>query len=124
MKKWKRFLCWLLALFFVLAVLLVLLGLRQFRDRTPGYSIDLKISDAKARAAAQPLRVGFGRVNISPNVSDTNHPIWLAGFSQKRAATAVHDDLWAVACVIDDGITRVGIVALDAIGFFHDDVVA
>ena len=32
--------------------------------------------------------------------------------------------LWAVAIVIDDGEHRVGLVALDAIGLFHDDVVA
>ena len=36
----------------------------------------------------------------------------------------MHDDLWAVAAVIDDGSHRIGIVALDAIGLFHDDVVA
>ena len=41
-----------------------------------------------------------------------------------RAATAIHDDLWAVACVMDDGHTRLGIAVLDAIGFFNDDVAA
>jgi hypothetical protein len=63
-------------------------------------------------------------VKINPDLSDTNRPVWLAGFSQHRAATAIHDDLWAVAVVLDDGYARLGIVALDAIGFFHDDVVA
>jgi hypothetical protein len=48
----------------------------------------------------------------------------MAGFSNGRAATAVHDDLLAAATVIDDGYTRVGLVALDAIGLFHDDVLA
>jgi hypothetical protein len=48
----------------------------------------------------------------------------VAGFSHHRAATAIHDDLWAIACVVDDGYTRFGVVALDAIGFFHDDAVA
>jgi hypothetical protein len=50
--------------------------------------------------------------------------MWMAGFSQHRAATAFHDDLWAIACVLDDGHARLGVVGLDAIGFFHDDVVA
>jgi hypothetical protein len=36
----------------------------------------------------------------------------------------VHDDLWAVAAVVDDGTRRIGLVALDAIGLFHDDVIA
>ena len=51
------------------------------------------------------------------------HPIYVAGFGQNRKATTVHDDLWAIACVIDDGWSRLGIVSPDAIGFFHDDVV-
>jgi hypothetical protein len=123
-KLWRRVLRWVLLALFVVILALVGLGFYVFRDRTPGYSVDLRIDDAKTRANPQPLRVGFGRVKISPDLSDTNHPIWLAGFSQKRAATAVHDDLWAVACVVDDGVSRVGIVALDAVGFFHDDAVA
>jgi hypothetical protein len=90
-----------------------------FRDRNPGYTLDLNIDPTAGRA----LRAGFGRVEINPDLSDPGRPVWLAGFSQNRAATAIHDDLWAVASVIDDGQTRIGIVALDAIGFFHDDVV-
>ena len=50
--------------------------------------------------------------------------VWVAGFAHNRAATRIHDDLKAVATVIDDGEHRVGIVALDAIGFFHDEVLA
>src|SRR5437899_246736 len=94
-----------------------------FRDRNPGYALDLKIDDAQSRANPRPLRVGFGRVQINPDLSDPKRPVWVAGFSHNRAATAIHDDLWAIACVLDDGYTRVGIVALDAIGFFHDDTV-
>jgi hypothetical protein len=123
-RPWLLVLRWILILLFLLIIALVGLGFYVFRDRTPGYSLDLRIDDAKARANARPLRVGFGRVKINPELWDTNRPVWLAGFSQKRAATSIHDDLWAVACVVDDGSTRVGIVALDAIGFFHDDVVA
>jgi hypothetical protein len=50
--------------------------------------------------------------------------VWVAGFAHNRAATRVHDDLKAVAAVIDDGEHRIGLVALDAIGFFHDEVLA
>ena len=95
-----------------------------FRDRNPGYSVALNIDASKAKAEGQPLRVGFGRVKINPDLSDPGRPVWLAGFSQHRAATKIHDDLWAIACVLDDGSTRLGVVVLDAIGFFHDDVIA
>ena len=67
--------------------------------------------------------MGFSRAKISPDISNSRKPIYIAGFSQNRVASRIHDDLWAVACVIDDGETRLGIVALDAIGFFHDDVI-
>lgn len=111
------------ALVVVLLVAVVARLLYAFHDRHSGYRIELAIDGAKARAAAKPLQVGFGRQKINPRMDDPQRPVWLAGFSNGRAATAIHDDLWAVACVLDDGVTRVGIVALDAIGFFEDDVI-
>ena len=119
-----RILRWGAALLLVLGIALIARGLYAFRDRVPGYALDLKIDAAKSLAEPRPLRVGFGRVKINPDLSDPQRPVWLAGFSQHRAATAIHDDLWAIACVLDDGHTRLGIVGLDAIGLFHDDVVA
>jgi hypothetical protein len=111
----------------ILVLVIVSLGMARFwyafRDRNPGYTLDLNIDGAVAESDPRPLYAGFGRVNISPDLSDPERPVWMAGFGNHRAATAIHDDLWAVACVIDDGHTRVGIVALDAIGFFHDDVI-
>lgn len=98
--------------------------LHAFRDRNPGYTVSLNIQPAATNESARHLRVGFARVKINPDLSNPKQPIWLAGFKQHRAATTIHDDLWAVACVIDDGRTRLGIAAIDAIGFFHDDVVA
>jgi hypothetical protein len=115
---------WALLAMLVFAVVLIVRGIYAFRDRTPGYKVEVRIDPAKARATAHYLRVGFSRFRINPDLSDTNQPVWLAGFGQKRAATSIHDDLWAIACVLDDGFSRVGIVALDAVGFFHDDVVA
>ena len=119
-----RIVRWGGALVLLVLMALVARGIYAFRDRSPGYALDLSIDDAKSRAEPRPLRVGFGRVKINPDLSDRKRPVWLAGFSQHRAATAIHDDLWAVGAVLDDGYTRLGIVALDAIGFFHDDVVA
>ena len=98
-------------------------GYFAFHDRLPGYSLNLRINAAKSSQKPRPLRVGFARVKINPELSNPNRPVYLAGFGQNRKATALHDDLWAIACVIDDGWSRLGIVTLDAIGFFHDDVV-
>jgi hypothetical protein len=112
--------------FVALTALCVILGRGYFafRDRLPGYSLDVQIHPPKAAGAASlGLRAGFARVKINPDLSNAEHPIYIAGFGQNRKATAIHDDLWAIACVIDDGSTRLGIVSLDAIGFFHDDVV-
>lgn len=116
----------LLALGATVVIVLALAGLRAyfaFHDRLPGFSLDLRVDPGKAAANPRPLRVGFGRVKINPDLSNPKHPIYIAGFGQNRKATAVHDDLWAVACVLDDGWSRLGIVSLDTIGFFHDDVV-
>ncbi len=120
MKFLKRFAKWTAVVVVVVAIAAVARGCHAFRDRTPNYSLDVKI---KPGSAPKALRAGFGRVAINPNLSNTNAPVWLAGFSHNRAATGIHDDLEATACVVDDGNTRVGIVALDAIGFFHDDVI-
>ncbi|UQA57703.1 hypothetical protein [Polyangium aurulentum] len=50
--------------------------------------------------------------------------VWLAGFSNGRAATAVHDEVWARALVLEQGDVSVGMVALDCVGYFHQDVLA
>jgi len=35
----------------------------------------------------------------------------------------VHDDLWARTMVLDDGNTRLAVVAVDVIGMFHPMVI-
>src|SRR5262245_10887586 len=101
----------------VLVLVLVLIALVMaraawvFRDRFPGYSVDVRVAGHKG-TERRALRVGFGRVNITPSVGGTNTPVWIAGFDQGRAATGVHDDLFAVGTVLDDGQTRLGIVAV------------
>jgi hypothetical protein len=116
----------LVALVLTLALIVglaIIRGYFAFRDRLAGFSLDLQVDPAKAASNLRPLRVGFARVRINPNLSDSKHPIYVAGFGQNRKATAIHDDLWAIACVIDDGWSRLAVVSLDSIGFFHDDVV-
>ena len=60
---------------------------------------------------------------FTPPVGPDAAPVRIAGFGQGRDATGVHDDLTARALVIETGDATVALVALDLIGFFHDDVV-
>ncbi|GAB3260094.1 hypothetical protein GCM10027347_24160 [Larkinella harenae] len=120
-------------------------GYYNSRDRHPGYSLRLNVPPSDP----QPLTVGFAALKITPYLpdrwtdqngdaaynpgdgdtySDDNHngkfdAYWMAGFSQKRAASGVHDDLWARAMVIDDGQTRLAFVAVDLLGFTHKNVI-
>jgi hypothetical protein len=105
----------------LLALAAVLVGWASWnlRDLNPGADFELELRASPSTKAA--LRVGFARRTINP---DFSRPVWLAGFAHGRRATSIHDDLFAVASVVDDGEHRVGIVALDAIGFFHDEVLA
>lgn len=140
---------WLLriggALLGIVLVLLVLAFI-NLRDRHPGYKVDLHIS---AKNKPGQIKVGFAAYPITPTIIDTWNDsnndaeynekdgdtfndnngngkfdaYWIAGFSQKRAANGVHDNVWARAVVFDDGKTRLAAVSLDAIGFSHEDIV-
>jgi hypothetical protein len=68
------------------------------------------------------MLAGFARESITPDVNDPKHPIWIAGFGQKRQAKSVHDELLASAVAISNGEKKGVIVALDAIGFMHNDI--
>lgn len=107
----------------VLVAAFILGALYMFRDRTSGYSLSLDIVPPATAATDGSLRVGFGRVDITPSTTNASRPVWLAGFDQNRRATGVHDPLSAVATVIESGGTRLGIAAIDSIGFFYDDVI-
>lgn len=140
----------LLYVFFVLILLFIIFGscaLYNIRDRHSGYELDLILPDQPV--AGQVLSIGVGKMTITPKLEDTwvdadsnarfepekgdsyiDHnnngkfdAFWLAGFSQNRPAAGIHDDIWARAVVWDDGRLRIALVVIDAIGFFHDDVV-
>jgi hypothetical protein len=142
MKKVFKFLGAVIAM--LLLALLVFFYINT-RDRHPGYSVDLNIKNE----SPGDIMVGFAAVKITPQIHDrwvdANNdakyvpkdgdtfedlngngkfdPIWIAGFSNKRAANGVHDDLWARTVVFDDGKTRISLTSIDAIGFMHDEVV-
>ena len=132
-------------LFFLSAFLVGAWICYNLRDRHPGYSVNLKLHSSPV---PQPIRAGFSAVPITPTLIDTwidadsngifNPQIdsyvdrnnnkrfdafWIAGFGKARAAQSVHDDLWARAIIIEVDTVKVAFVALDLIGFFHDDVV-
>ncbi|MCS6968787.1 MAG: neutral/alkaline non-lysosomal ceramidase N-terminal domain-containing protein [Cytophagales bacterium] len=115
------------------------------RDRTPKYQLALRIDPPEVPS----LKVGFAKVNITPQLldrwkdangdaqfdqsdgdswEDVNKngrfdAVWMAGFQHKKPAQGIHDSLWARCVVIDDGKTRIALVALDLIGIGHDEVV-
>jgi len=143
MKKWlKRIGIVLLGIVILAAVW----AFRNVKDRHPGYEVDLSL---KGSGSPGTMKVGFAALPITPEVVDTWNDIngdakyqkkdgdtyndlnnngkfdaiWIAGFSNQRAANGVHDDVWARVVVFDDGQNRLALVSLDAIGFRHDDVV-
>jgi len=142
MKKFFKILGFAVILLFAALVTWMFMNMR---DRHPGYTADLKITNNSPSA----LNVGFAAVTITPEVPDrwidSNgdneynpedgdtftdgngngkfDPVWIAGFSNRKPANGVHDDTWARTMIIDDGKTRLAIVSIDAIGFMNDDVV-
>jgi len=133
-----------------LTILLLTIGIAlwvysNLKDQNPGYMADLKIISENP----SPLNAGFAAIPITPVVHDrwidinndakynpaegdtftdgngngVFDPVWIAGFSNSRAANGIHDDLWARAMVIDDGKTRVALVILDAIGFMSNHII-
>ncbi|HDL18247.1 MAG TPA: hypothetical protein ENH29_04250 [Bacteroidetes bacterium] len=141
----------LIILSILLVVILVLTGMvwHNVRDRHPGYMLNLQLPASGTEAAAGQLRIGVAKIPITPKIEDTwvdadsnakyepgkgdtyvdNNgngkfdAFYIAGFGNNRPAAGVHDDIWARAVVWDDGSLRIALVVLDAIGFFHDDVI-
>ncbi len=66
-------------------------------------------------SAVVALDVGFGAADVTPQLVD-GHPVWLAGLEQNRAATGVHDALWARAIVLRDHGHKFALVSVDSIG--------
>ena len=135
----------------LVAVLMLLIGYflirgySNMKDRHSNYNADMKF----VGETTSTLTVGFAAVPITPEVPDrwedknddakynpkdgdtftdgngngVFDPVWIAGFSNSKPANGIHDDTWARTMIIDDGKTRLAVVALDAIGFMNDDVV-
>ncbi len=146
MKKWLKI---TLISIVVLFLLLVVYIYSNIYDRNAGYSLNLSLPNTFSPAAINRIKVGLDKQVITPPIIDTwidkDHnakyepnngdefidkngngkfdAYWIAGFGNKRAAMGVHDDIWARTVLWDDGNSQVALVVLDAIGFFHDDVI-
>jgi hypothetical protein len=83
----------------------------------PGYHLDLALD------GEGPFRAGASRVPITPILDPEGDPVWLAGYQTMRAATGVHDHLWARALVIQAGEAKIALVAVDLIGVFQHEVI-
>jgi len=138
-----------LALILGVVILIVSIAFYNIRDRNPGYRLNLKLPADSTAVPDTSFLVGLAKIPITPSIEDTwidadsnarfepkkgdslidNNQngkfdaFWLAGFQNNRPATGVHDDLWARTVVWDDGVVCVALTAIDAIGFFHDDVI-
>ena len=95
---------------------------------------------------ASSLQVGFAKSSITPEVPDKfedlnnnakydpGEPftdgngngvfdaVYIAGFHNNRPAQGIHDELFAVAAVLEAGPKKIAIVALDAIGFMKEEI--
>lgn len=60
------------------------------------------------------MLIGFGRANITPS-----YGMEVPGGMSKRYTQGVHDELWASACVLDDGEETVALVGVDALSIKH-----
>lgn len=144
----KKNLIWISSVILAITVFLLVLAAINARERNKNYTLNLSLP-GKNEVSGR-LKAGFASVNITPVLPDTWTDIdnnaryepekgdtyidgnnngkfdayWMAGFGNKRAANGIHDSLWARAIVFDDSASVVGMVVIDAIGFFHDDVIA
>ena len=71
-------------------------------------------------ASADGLKVGFSRVDITPD--PVQEKVWLAGFGRGRQAQKVHDKLWVRACVLEHGGKKLAFACPDLIGLFDEQV--
>jgi hypothetical protein len=70
---------------------------------------------------AAPVRVAFGKVDITPAVGK-ERPVFLAGYGQNRRAAGVHDPLYARAVVLQIGDKKLALVSADLIGLQYPTV--
>lgn len=81
------------------------------------WPVMLALTVSWSEAARDPLWAGAAREDITPSKR-----VYLAGFGPNRASRGVHDPLYARALVLKKGEVTIGLVALDLLGLWGDDV--
>lgn len=71
-------------------------------------------SDSAERPVDDPLSSTLDR-----SARNRYNGIFLAGFGNDRLATGCHDDIWARAIVIDDGVNKVAMASVDLVGYVY-----
>lgn len=69
---------------------------------------------------------GNGKYDVGEAFEDTDGDgvydgAWIAGFGLARAATGVHDPIYATALALQNGDITIAIVSLDVVGWFIDE---
>ena len=92
-------------------------GVPRMRAMLRSYLIVLGVAFVAAPLLAdEPLEAGFAAVDITPEVSKTAKPVWLAGYTAGRQATGIHDPLYARSVVLKHGDKKIALVSVDLIG--------
>ncbi|MBI4247963.1 MAG: neutral/alkaline non-lysosomal ceramidase N-terminal domain-containing protein [Elusimicrobia bacterium] len=74
-----------------------------------------------AAAADAAFYAAGGKMDITPDFK--RHKVYLAGYGDRgRKPAGIHDKIYARGVLLSDGKKTVGLVALDLIGFFQQDV--
>ncbi|HXW93122.1 MAG TPA: hypothetical protein VEK33_21410 [Terriglobales bacterium] len=73
--------------------------------------------------SAEGLRAGAAQSVITPGLL-REHVVYLAGFGHNRAATGVHDDLYARCLALGIATQTLVLCSADLIGLFYDDVLS
>lgn len=68
--------------------------------------------------SADSVHFSIGSADITPDVQ-APEPVWMAGYYPGRAATSVHDPLFARGLLLSDGHNKIAIVSLDLIGWSY-----
>ncbi len=80
--------------------------------------VGVTVLTAPMEVDAAPLQIAIGEADITPSL-EGEKPVWLAGYLHGRAATGVHDPLYARALLLSDGQTTIALVSLDLIGWSY-----
>jgi hypothetical protein len=77
-------------------------------------------SAPRGAAADDELQAGFTEEDITPGLE--GKAVYMAGFGHNRKATGVHDALKARVVVLRHGESKIALVSVDLIGFFHPHI--